>query len=100
MDEEIGDKMGMVYQVYFQTERRKTEELVREAVEGGVQCVDFCLDPSEYPSESRLDGCLGEGMADLTPGHCCSPSTPTSLVIVKRPKKSKAHGATHRPENT
>lgn len=37
MDEEIGGKMGMVYQVYFQSERGKTEERVREAVEGGVQ---------------------------------------------------------------
>lgn len=37
MDEEIGDKMGMVYQVYFQTERSKTESQVREAVAAGVQ---------------------------------------------------------------
>ena len=37
MNEEIGDKMGMVYQVYFQTERRKTEDAVREAVASGVQ---------------------------------------------------------------
>lgn len=37
MDEELGEKMGMVYQVYFQTERRKTEDQVREAVAGGVQ---------------------------------------------------------------
>lgn len=37
MDEEIGNKMGMVYQVYFQTERSKTESQVREAVAAGVQ---------------------------------------------------------------
>jgi L-lactate dehydrogenase (cytochrome) len=45
MDEEIeegkwgrglGDKMGMVYQVYVQEEREKTAKLVREAVDGGV----------------------------------------------------------------
>jgi L-lactate dehydrogenase (cytochrome) len=45
MDEEIeegkwgrglGDKMGMVYQVYVQAEREKTAKLVREAVDGGV----------------------------------------------------------------
>jgi L-lactate dehydrogenase (cytochrome) len=36
MDKEVGE-MGMVYQVYLQSDRSKTEELVREAVEGGVQ---------------------------------------------------------------
>jgi L-lactate dehydrogenase (cytochrome) len=45
MDEEIangqwgkglGDKMGMVYQVYVQSEREKTAKSVQEAVEGGV----------------------------------------------------------------
>jgi L-lactate dehydrogenase (cytochrome) len=39
VDEESGRKMGMVYQVYFQRDRSKTEAQVREAVEGGVQCV-------------------------------------------------------------
>jgi L-lactate dehydrogenase (cytochrome) len=37
MDEEIGKKMGMVYQVYFQTDRSKTRAQVEEAVAGGVQ---------------------------------------------------------------
>jgi hypothetical protein len=39
MDEEIGPdrKMGMVYQVYMQTDRSKTKSQVEEAVEGGVQ---------------------------------------------------------------
>lgn len=32
----LGDKMGMVYQVYVQLEREKTAKLVREAVDGGV----------------------------------------------------------------
>lgn len=39
VDGESGRKMGMVYQVYFQRDRSKTEAQVREAVEGGVQCV-------------------------------------------------------------
>lgn len=49
MDEEVREKwgkgkggkeergMGMIYQVYVQDEREKTEKLVREAVEGGVE---------------------------------------------------------------
>lgn len=37
MDEEIGGKMGMVYQVYFQSDRSKTQSQVEEAVAGGVQ---------------------------------------------------------------
>jgi hypothetical protein len=37
MDEASGRKMGMVYQVYFQRDRSKTEAQVRQAVEGGVE---------------------------------------------------------------
>jgi len=40
MDEELeseGRKMGMVYQVYMQTDRSKTKAQVEEAVAGGVQ---------------------------------------------------------------
>lgn len=37
MDEEGERPMGMVYQVYFQKDRSKTEAQVREAVAGGVQ---------------------------------------------------------------
>ena len=37
MDEELGGKMGMVYQIYVQTDRGRTEEIVKEAVAGGVQ---------------------------------------------------------------
>jgi len=36
MDEELGGKMGMIYQVYVQTDRGRTEEIVKEAVAGGV----------------------------------------------------------------
>lgn len=36
MDEETGRKMGLAYQVYFQLDRSRTEELVREAVDAGV----------------------------------------------------------------
>jgi L-lactate dehydrogenase (cytochrome) len=39
MDEASGRKMGMVYQVYFQRDRSKTEAQVRQAVEGGVKWV-------------------------------------------------------------
>ena len=37
MDEELEGKMGMVYQIYVQTDRGRTEEIVKEAVAGGVQ---------------------------------------------------------------
>lgn len=37
MDDELKRKMGMVYQVYLRRDRHKTEDLVREAVEGGCQ---------------------------------------------------------------
>ena len=40
MDDELGGKMGMVYQVYVQTDRGRTEEIVKEAVAGGVQYVN------------------------------------------------------------
>ena len=36
MDAEVGP-MGIVYQVYLQYDSEKTEEIVREAVDGGVQ---------------------------------------------------------------
>jgi len=42
MDTELENPMGMVYQVYIQTDREKTEELVREAVGGGVKSVVPC----------------------------------------------------------
>lgn len=50
VNEESGRKMGMVYQVYFQRDRSKTEAQVREAVEGGVQCVRV----NSRPSMTRL----------------------------------------------
>lgn len=37
MDQQLGRKMGMVYQVYLRRDRSKSEALVREAVEGGCQ---------------------------------------------------------------
>jgi hypothetical protein len=45
MDEASGGKMGMVYQVYFQRDRSKTEAQVRQAVEGGVKCVAVAVTP-------------------------------------------------------
>lgn len=37
LDKQTGYKMPMVYQVYSQPERQKTEKLVKEAVEGGCR---------------------------------------------------------------
>jgi L-lactate dehydrogenase (cytochrome) len=39
MNQEINGSMGMVYQVYLEYDRSRTEERVREAVDGGVQSV-------------------------------------------------------------
>lgn len=39
MNEEMNSSMGMVYQVYLEYDRSRTEERVREAVEGGVKSV-------------------------------------------------------------
>jgi L-lactate dehydrogenase (cytochrome) len=37
LDEEMGEKMGMVYQVYVRPDRVKTAAMVREAIDGGCQ---------------------------------------------------------------
>lgn len=37
MDEQEGNQMGMVYQVYVRADRDKTASLVREAIDGGCQ---------------------------------------------------------------
>ena len=37
LDTTLPSPMGMVYQIYIQNDRERTKELIREAVEGGVQ---------------------------------------------------------------
>jgi L-lactate dehydrogenase (cytochrome) len=37
LDKILPSPMGMVYQIYIQNDRERTKELIREAVEGGVQ---------------------------------------------------------------
>jgi L-lactate dehydrogenase (cytochrome) len=46
MDDKTGRDMGMVYQVYLQEERSKSDALVEEAIAGGCQCVYRPLLPS------------------------------------------------------
>lgn len=37
VEEEFGDKMGMVYQVYVRADREKTRSNVEQAIESGCQ---------------------------------------------------------------
>jgi L-lactate dehydrogenase (cytochrome) len=37
MDEQLGDKMGMVFQVYVRKDREKNKEVIREAIDGGCR---------------------------------------------------------------
>ena len=37
VEEEIGERMGMVFQVYVRANREKTAGLVQEALDGGCQ---------------------------------------------------------------
>jgi L-lactate dehydrogenase (cytochrome) len=44
LDDELGGRMNMGYQVYIQSEREKSEAQVREAVEGGVKALFLTVD--------------------------------------------------------
>jgi L-lactate dehydrogenase (cytochrome) len=44
LDAELGSKMNMGYQVYVQSDREKSEALVKEAVEGGVKALFLTVD--------------------------------------------------------
>jgi L-lactate dehydrogenase (cytochrome) len=37
MDEQLGDKMGMVFQVYVRKDREKNKEVIRQAIDGGCR---------------------------------------------------------------
>ena len=37
MDEQLGDEMGMVFQVYVRKDREKNKEVIREAIDGGCR---------------------------------------------------------------
>lgn len=39
VEEEVGEKMGMVYQVYVRADREKTKSLVQQAIDAGCQYV-------------------------------------------------------------
>jgi L-lactate dehydrogenase (cytochrome) len=36
-EDALGDKMGMVFQVYLRRDREKNAEVIRTAIEGGCQ---------------------------------------------------------------
>jgi L-lactate dehydrogenase (cytochrome) len=37
MDEQLGDNMGMVFQIYVRKDREKNKEVIREAIDGGCR---------------------------------------------------------------
>jgi len=37
LDEQLGDNMGMVFQVYVRKDREKNKEVIREAIDGGCR---------------------------------------------------------------
>ncbi|ORY26687.1 FMN-dependent dehydrogenase-domain-containing protein [Naematelia encephala] len=77
MDKELekdGTKMGMVYQVYVQTDREKTEAQVREAVSRGVQALILTVDTNVLgyrQSTEKIKGTTG----DASPGVRMGPIT-------------------------
>ncbi|WRT67533.1 uncharacterized protein IL334_004505 [Kwoniella shivajii] len=74
MDEAIGEKMGLVYQVYLQKDRSKHEAQVREAVERGCQALLLTVDSNVgdlRQSTEKLKGTTG----DLEPGRRMEPFT-------------------------
>nr|XP_031858191.1 uncharacterized protein CI109_006433 [Kwoniella shandongensis]KAA5525263.1 hypothetical protein CI109_006433 [Kwoniella shandongensis] len=67
VEEEIGERMGMVYQVYYQEERSKTEDQVREAVAGGCRALLLTVDSAVgdlRQTTSKMNGVKG----DVEPG--------------------------------
>nr|XP_019044438.1 hypothetical protein I302_06349 [Kwoniella bestiolae CBS 10118]OCF23368.1 hypothetical protein I302_06349 [Kwoniella bestiolae CBS 10118] len=72
MDEAIGEKMGIVYQVYLQKDRSKHEAQVREAVERGCQALLLTVDSNVgdlRQSTEKLKGTTG----DIQPGRRMDP---------------------------
>lgn len=37
LDEELGEEMGMVFQVYVRNDRAQNEAVIREAIDGGCR---------------------------------------------------------------
>ncbi|WWC88941.1 uncharacterized protein L201_003856 [Kwoniella dendrophila CBS 6074] len=62
MDQEGGNKMGMVYQVYLSRDRQKNVEQLKEVVEGGCQALLLTVDSNvgdHRQSTEKLKGAKG-----------------------------------------
>ncbi|OCF32007.1 hypothetical protein I316_06393 [Kwoniella heveanensis BCC8398] len=62
MDELIGEKMGMVFQVYVREDREKNAEVIREAIEGGCQALLLTVDSNvgdHRQSVEKMKGTTG-----------------------------------------
>ncbi|GFZ48900.1 hypothetical protein JCM24511_06649 [Saitozyma sp. JCM 24511] len=76
MDEASGRKMGMVYQVYFQRDRSKTEAQVRQAVEGGVDALVLTVDSNVGDNRQSTEKLKGSRFS-AEPGPRMGPITET-----------------------
>ncbi|RSH90017.1 Cytochrome b2, mitochondrial precursor [Saitozyma podzolica] len=76
MDEASGRKMGMVYQVYFQRDRSKTEAQVRQAVEGGVNALVLTVDSNVGDNRQSTEKLKGSRFS-AEPGPRMGPITET-----------------------
>ncbi|KAL7419471.1 hypothetical protein Q5752_006309 [Cryptotrichosporon argae] len=76
MDDEIGQPMGMVYQVYFENDRSKTEARVREAVAGGVQALLLTVDSNVGDHRQTTEKLKGT-REEAEPGIKMGPFTET-----------------------
>lgn len=77
LDEELGGRMNMGYQVYIQSERARSEAQVKEAVEGGVKALFLTVDTPVLGHRQKVSATSAR-VAALTP-----PPPPTKNEKVK-----------------
>ncbi|WVF71068.1 hypothetical protein IAT40_005865 [Kwoniella sp. CBS 6097] len=66
MDEMIGEKMGMVFQVYVREDREKNAAVIREAIAGGCQALLLTVDSNvgdHRQSVEKMKGTTGSAEA-------------------------------------
>ncbi|KAJ9090661.1 hypothetical protein QFC19_009523 [Naganishia cerealis] len=74
LDEELGSKMNMGYQVYLQSDRAKSEALVKEAVQGGVKALFLTVDTAVLGHRQKNEKVKGT-KEDCSPGIRMGPHT-------------------------
>ncbi|WVW84347.1 hypothetical protein I302_106381 [Kwoniella bestiolae CBS 10118] len=71
MDQESGNSMGMVYQVYLSRDRQKNVEQLKEVVDGGVQALILTVDSNvgdHRQSTEKLKGARGDAQPGIRMG--------------------------------